>query len=149
VSKPPRRRYWDAACFIAWLGDEPERVPSLRPILREAEAGNLVIVTSVLTLTEVLWNRRREVPSAEEAEEIEAFFDHEYILLVNLDRDLASRARRIIWERGVRPKDAVHVASALEAEAEHFDTFDDELIMRAASYPIQVGYPNVQTSLFD
>jgi len=89
----PRRRYWDAACFIAWLGDETERVPLLTPLIREAEAGNLQIVTSVLTLVEVLYNQRREVPSAEEAEAIEGFFEHEYILLVNLDRDLASRAR--------------------------------------------------------
>ena len=48
-------RYWDSVTFLGWLGDEVDKVPSCRPVLEAAEGGTVVLVTSALTITEVLW----------------------------------------------------------------------------------------------
>jgi predicted nucleic acid-binding protein len=143
-----RRRYWDSNCFIGWLDDEEDKAGACGTVIREAEAGNLRIVTSVLTLAEVLYLKRSSLPTREQAETIEQFFEHEWIILSNVDRDIAELARRVIWESGVKPKDAIHVASALDAEVEQFDTFDVDLIRRASGYPVKIDYPNLPESMF-
>lgn len=86
-------------------------------MIREAEAGNLEIVTSTLTLVEVLWPKGQplQLPS-ERAATVQRFFEHEWIVLYELDRTLAERAREVVWDHGIRPKDAVHVATALDAQ---------------------------------
>lgn len=51
-------RYWDSCCFLAWLQEEdPVRARGCGQVISEAEAGKLRIVTSSLTLAEVLWIR--------------------------------------------------------------------------------------------
>lgn len=38
-----------------------------------------------------------------------------------LDRSLAERARQVVWDHSVRLKDAVYVATALDAEVEQLE----------------------------
>src|ERR1019366_590369 len=99
--------------------------------IRQAEAGNIRIVTSSLTLTEVI--RVKGQPPMDEADEakITAFFKHEYILIRELDRVTAEQARRLIWEQKVTVKDAIHVATAARAGLTRMDTFDDKLLKRS------------------
>lgn len=138
-----RRRYWDADCFLGWLNGEPDKVPTLEPVIRLAEAGQLEIVTSFVTMCEVLFLRRPDVPRPEQAEQIEAFFEQPYIVPVAVDRVLAEQARKVVWEHAVAPRDAIHVATAHEAGVEQLDTFDQDLIDRAPNYPVRVDRPNV------
>ena len=49
------RRYWDTNCFLGVLKKEADKETACRAVIREAEAGKLRIVTSALTITEVLW----------------------------------------------------------------------------------------------
>jgi hypothetical protein len=67
-------RYWDAATFLGWLSEEPDKVPECRPVLEAAEAGTLILVTSALTLFEVLWIKGKPKIDASHARKIEAFF---------------------------------------------------------------------------
>ena len=48
-------RYWDANVFLGWLKDEADKVDYCRPVIEAANAGKIKIVTSALTITEVLW----------------------------------------------------------------------------------------------
>lgn len=50
----PERRYWDSNCFIAWLKGEEGRADACNDVLATAYKGGIVIVTSAITLAEVV-----------------------------------------------------------------------------------------------
>ncbi len=51
-------------------------------------------------------------------------------LFVHTDSQVAERARAL-HESGIKPLDALHLASAVEAKADYFCTCDDRLLKRA------------------
>jgi predicted nucleic acid-binding protein len=144
-------RYWDSDAFIGWLAEEPDKVDECRAVIRAAEEGKLLIVTSALTLAEVLWLRGQERIPAENADKVERFFEHEYIVVNDLDRTLAEEARRLVWHHDIRPKDAIHVATALDAEVDRLETFDAGLIKKSGAVgnpSLEIGRPNEPGTLF-
>ena len=146
------RRYWDSNCFLGVLNEEPDKLASCLAVIREAEGARTRIVTSALTLTEVLWPKGEALLPKEKAELVHRFFQHEWIIVFDLDRTLAERAREVVWDYGVKHKDAVHVATALDAGVEQFDTFDGQLIAlsgKVGNPPLVIGRPNVPETLFD
>ena len=60
-----------------------------------------------------------------------------YIRTAMLDRKLAQDAQDIVWDHSVRPKDAVHVATAIGTKAGVLNTFDRPLINKSG----QIGSP--------
>lgn len=52
-NRPPAV-YWDACCFIARIQREPDRIADLEQLTELAEDDKLRIVTSTLTIAEVL-----------------------------------------------------------------------------------------------
>ena len=123
-------------------------------MIRAAEAGDVLIVTSSLTIAEVVKLRRATPIPRESAELVRAFFQRSYIVIRELDRFLAERAQDLVWEHGVDPKDAVHVATALATSVVQLDTFDGALIARSGSIgspPLLIGRPFVpeQLAAFD
>ena len=52
-------RYWDSNAFLGWLAEEPDKIGHCRPVIEAAEAGNVRILTSALTIAEVLWIKGR------------------------------------------------------------------------------------------
>jgi predicted nucleic acid-binding protein len=146
----PELRYWDSDCFIGWLAEEADKLDECRGVIRAAEAGNVRIVTSSLTLTEVIKLKgRTPLPIKREAE-IQAFFQHQYIIVRQLDRRTAERARELIWRQHIDTKDSVHVATALEAKLTQMDTFDAKLIRcsgKLGSPPLIISRPYVPEQL--
>jgi predicted nucleic acid-binding protein len=119
------RRYWDSCAFLAWLLPEPEREDACRSVLRAAEDGELELVTSALTLTEVIKLKGKEELKADFEKKIAEFFKNDFIILRNVDRFIATSAQRLVWENNVTPRDAMHVATALHWKNPVLDTFDD------------------------
>ncbi len=137
-------RYWDSDCFLGWLIGEEDKAMSCRSVIREAESGLLRIVTSALTLTEVIKLKKRTPLLANEQPKIDLFFKQPYIVVRQLDRRTAELARRMVWEHGFQPKDAVHVATAVRAKVHFLDTFDDDLIKKSGTIgnpPLTIGHP--------
>lgn len=122
------RRYWDSACFIAWFKEEPGRAETCGSILQAAQEGNIQIVTSAFSIAEVLFPQAGERLSQQHRDTVRMFFRRPEFLFVQVDRPLAEAAQRYVWEFGVRPKDAIHVASAVYAEAPVLETYDGGLI---------------------
>lgn len=146
-----QRRYWDSATFIAWLANETidDRVSQCEPVVRAAERGEVKIVTSSLTLVEVIKLKGRAAFEAEKEESIRRFFMHEYLIVRQLDRRLAEEARALIWEHGFMPKDAVHVATALDTKVYQLDTFDEPLWKKSGVIgdpPLRIGKPYIPAS---
>lgn len=144
-------RYWDADAFLGWLRAEPDKEEGCRAVIAEAQADKLKIVTSTLTLAEVLWLKGNAPIPAADREKVRSFFRHRWIALVQLDRSTAELAQEVVWEHGVRPKDAVHVATALKTQVEQLDTFDRALQRKSGEVgtpPLKIGPPGIEGQLF-
>lgn len=142
------RRYWDSDAFLGWLNeDEPEKKKKCRGVIEAAEKGNLEIITSTLTIAEVIYLKGHPKITREKSDKIIAFFKNDYIIPIVLDRDIAEIARELMWNHSaLKPKDASHVASALKAKVGHMDTFDGELINLSGKIgkpPLIIGEPDL------
>lgn len=98
------RRYWDSNVFLGWFNGEKEKIAQCEGILEAAEEGKLDIVTSTWTLTEVI-KKKGEKPIPRSTEQtIRDFFEQPYIILREVDRAVAERARDLIsTQRPARP----------------------------------------------
>ena len=61
------RRYWDANAFLGWFLEEPDKVSECEGVIRACERGDAEIVTSAVTLTEVI--KLKGEPPLKEADE--------------------------------------------------------------------------------
>ncbi len=139
------KRYWDTTCFLAWLKEEPDKVDFCRGVIQGCQEGRIKLITSTLTLAEVLFLRRGPKIPPEDAEKIKAFFEHRYIAAASLDRSTAEKAQEIFWNYDIKPNDAVHAATAVRLGIQIFDTFDpdfDKLHGNIGNPPLIVGKPN-------
>lgn len=131
------RRYWDSDCFLGHICGEPGKAPLCAAVLNEAEHGKILIVTSALTIAEVLNLRHaKPIPKAER-DKVTAFFKNPYIHVRNVTRRVAEIGRDLVWDLGVAPKDAIHVATALDARLDLMNTFDGDPLKKSG----QIGSP--------
>ncbi|MFY9822068.1 MAG: type II toxin-antitoxin system VapC family toxin [Thermoanaerobaculia bacterium] len=145
-------RYWDSSVFLAWLLPEPDRRRQCREVLTAAERGDVNIITSAITLTEVIKLKGKPPLRADQHEKIRRFFQNDYIKVVDADRFIAEDARRLIWNHGLQPKDSIHVATALRLtailhwKAPRLDCYDGDLIAlsgKLGSPPLTIDVPSM------
>jgi predicted nucleic acid-binding protein len=127
--------YWDSDAFLGWLQAEQGKVELCAGTLRRAELGEVVIFTSALTIAEVLWMRGAPAIPKDKADIVRRFFRRSNLRVRNVTRGIAESAQDLVWNH--RPKDAIHVATALDAAAIALETFDEGLIGKSG----QVGSP--------
>lgn len=143
--------YWDACVIQSYLEKIPGRWEILRDLLRaSAEPGQpLQIVTSGWTIAEVAYfgslELDYELPEAAEA--INKFWESEVIKVVDISEAVGLKAKDIVRESHfgnytIKPKDAVHAASALAQGVREFHTYDRKLAERLrAHYGLPAGEP--------
>jgi len=131
------RRYWDSDCFLGWLLAEQDKMTSCQEVLTAAEDNKLLIVTSALTIAEVLALRGRLKIAQADRIKVDSFFRNDYIVVRNITRRISEAARELVWDHGVKPKDALHVATALDAGLQLLNTFDRDLIKKSG----KIGTP--------
>ncbi len=88
--------YWDSNCYLAYLMRESNRAEKCRTTLELMEADKLFIVTSCLTLTEVLWVRGGEKIKPESRQKVIDALKHPNILKYNLKQKIAEKSREIV-----------------------------------------------------
>ena len=129
--------YWDSDAFLGWLQAEPGIVELCQGTIDQAEQGEALIVTSALTIAEVLWLRNSPRISSDKADILRRFFRRSYIRVRAVTRSVAEAAQTVVWDYDIRPKDAIHVATALDAKITVLETFDENLISKSG----KVGTP--------
>lgn len=120
--------YWDSNCFLAHFKAEDVKAEKCDGVIQKAERGEVLIVTSALTLAEVLWMRGGPRLSKDKAELVQKFFRRSYIRVYNVTRKIAESAQVLVWDNSIKPKDAIHVSTALHLSVDALETFDDKLI---------------------
>jgi len=132
VTKPSiyTNPYLETTVFIALIKGEIvegiDRGQIAQNILDDASRERWAILTSTLTIVEVFKKRNHPALTEVEEQKIDAFFKHEYIKLVTLDRPVAEHARKLARVYNLRPIDAVHLASAIRAKADQLLTWDSD-----------------------
>jgi predicted nucleic acid-binding protein len=125
------RPYFDSSIFIAWIKGEViggiDRKAVANHNFTLASRGAFKIFTSAVTLAEV--HRIKGRPgtlSASQDEEILQFFEHEYIIIVDVDREVGENANKFCREYGLNPMDAIHLACALRAKCDVLLSWDND-----------------------
>jgi predicted nucleic acid-binding protein len=132
-------RYWDSGCFLALFNNEAGRVDNCKSVLMAAERGELRIITSALTLTEVIKIKGKPI-GVDQEDHIRAFFEHEWILVRDVDRFIAEQAREFIWKHKLQPYDAIHLATAYKHKLQHLDTYDGKDLGKLSG---KIGVPGM------
>lgn len=139
--------YWDANSFSGYLNAEPDKIAECEVVLKEAEKGHVLIVTSALTLAEVLHIKNGPRLDASDRETIDQFFKADYIAVRNVTRSISDIARDVYWDFGIEPKDAVHIATAAFHKIPIIHTFDRPLIARngiiVANHALRIESPHI------
>jgi len=78
-------------------------------------------------------------------EKIRSFFLRSYILAGDVDRFIAQHAQDLFWDHnahGLMPKDAVHLATALDRNAQFLETYDSVLLGLNDRFPtLEIQHP--------
>jgi predicted nucleic acid-binding protein len=150
----PKIVYWDACVFHAIFGSEKGRVEPCMRIEKAAQNGEVVIYTSAATFVECVWVKSITDPtgklnklSPEHEQVIEGYFRRSYIIVINCDRNIAEAARKLLWKYPLKPKDAIHVASAMAQQVDVMHSYDnDDLVKldrKIGNPPLKICNPGV------
>jgi len=132
------RVYWDACTWLSIVNEEravykgegkptENRFAMCKSIIDRAEKDEFEIVVSTFTLAEVCKNNEAKT---ENLSKLPFFLDHDFVLMVLLDKDVGLKAQGLQASGlvGLKPADAVHLASAQRANVIEFHTFDGALL---------------------
>jgi predicted nucleic acid-binding protein len=108
-------------------GKKEDRARLCNHVLSLAKAGQAEIVTSGLSLAEVC---KHDEVKGEDADTLSDFFRNDYLLVVPVDRYVGTLAREYMQagHAGLKPPDAIHLATGIVAQVLEFHTFDDKLL---------------------
>lgn len=117
----------DTAVFIYFIEEDPRFLPLIDPLFREADQGTRELVTSALTLLEVLVVPYR-AGNRLLADRYEALLTRSRgIRLVDLTRAQLRAAAQLRATTGIKTPDALQLVAAIGAECQTFLTNDRRL----------------------
>ena len=117
----------DSAIFIYFIEEHPRYLPIILPLFRDAESGQRELVTSALTLLEVLVVPYR-AGDVQLADRYELLLTRAVgIRMVDTSRDQIRAAAQLRAATGVKTPDALQLVSALGTGCGTFVTNDRRL----------------------
>jgi predicted nucleic acid-binding protein len=143
-AKPRIIVYWDADAFLGLINAEADKIAECDEVWREAQQGIYQITTSTLTVAEVIFMKGTPKLDPAKRPRVAAFFKASWITLRPVTRGIAELARDIVWDNSIKPKDAVHVATAAMDKISEMHSFDGRLIGKSvdvAGFIVNVGRP--------
>ncbi len=123
----PGRVAVDTAVFIYFIEEHPKYLPIIAPLFGEVASGDRELVTSALTLLEVLVVPYRvgDLPLAERYQAV--LTRSRGLHMVEIDRGQLRTAAQIRAAHGIRTPDALQLAAAFSAKCGVFLTNDRRL----------------------
>ena len=128
--------YLDASAFIYSVERvEPYRA-LLEPVWQQAQAGQVSVVNSELVVLETLVKPMRKGDAVLESV-FRSLFEANEVRLIAATRSLWEEAARLRADTGLKTPDALHAASALQAECTLFVANDGDF-RRVQGLPVAV-----------
>jgi predicted nucleic acid-binding protein len=130
--------YWDSCCWIGLINQEERWFGDLQSIFESAQRGDAQLWISTITLLEVVKvpsedGMPRPWPDANIAQ-VDNLFLQDYVRTVQLDQQIARKAREIYRStpslRERKQMDAIHLATALFYSVDEFHTDDRKDLLR-------------------
>ena len=117
----------DTAPLIYFIEQNPAYIEMMRLFFRAMERGEFKVVTSVMTLVEVLVYPLRRGDTALAQQYREILFDNERLMTLDVSQDIAEAAAQLRAEHNLRAPDAIQMAAAIRGGASFFLTNDARL----------------------
>ena len=135
----PGRVGVDTAIFIYWIEEDPRFMPLVEPLFEEVAAGTREMVTSALTLLELLVVPYR-AGNADLAQRYEELLTNSRgIAVIDLSRDQLRIAAQLRAATGVKTPDALQLAAATSAGCTAFLTNDRSIPAIRGLRVLQLG----------
>lgn len=124
--------YWDSEAFLSLFNKDkaPAKCELCEDVWCVCEKGLMLLVTSTLTIAEVIYLKGSPKLDASKRHMVNNFFRAGHIVLKPLTRSIAELARDVVWDNSIKPKDAIHLATAVTYKIGTFHTFDEGLTDR-------------------
>jgi predicted nucleic acid-binding protein len=122
--------YIDSNIFIYPILYEEEQEPKVKQakqILHSIASGELQAFTSTLTWDEVVWIVRKTMgreESINQGKKLLGFLNLSWIII---DENILSQAQGLIAKYALRPRDSIHIASALSRQIKVIISDDEDI----------------------
>lgn len=146
----PKVLYLDSSAFIAAIKAESGSEP-IQQLLEEVDRGRLTLIAATASLVEVRGGGRSHSVDPLTDKRIRGILEGPSVVLVELDRIVAAKARDLTVAHHLRTWDAVHLASAIVGGAEVLMTIDNDFPLDTmvegvwVCKPYHLGDPNLFT----
>jgi predicted nucleic acid-binding protein len=131
------RIYWDSNVPLSYIDGDEDRLPTIDELLRRSRAREIEIVTSALTQVEVAFGSQEKEDEALDPD-IEEKIDELWkpgspITVVEFYPAVAHEARTLMrsalasGKSGLKPHDAIHLATARRMDVQEVQTYDTRL----------------------
>jgi len=117
----------DTAIFIYFIEEHPKFLPLIEPLFREADRGHMELVTSALTLLEVLLVPYRTGDHLLAARYESLLTRSRGVRIGDISRDLLRAAAHLRAATGVKTPDSLQLVAALATGSTAFLTNDRDL----------------------
>ena len=117
----------DTAPLIYFMEQNPNYIEMMRLFFRSFNRGDFRIVTSTVTLVEVLVHPLRQKNTALAQEYREILMNQESLTVVELTPDIAETAAQLRATYNLRSPDSIQMATAIREGASFFLTNDARL----------------------
>ena len=114
----------DTAPLIYFIEQNPRYLKIVREFFRAMERGEFKVVTSTLTLTEVLVHplRKGNIELAQQYQDI--LLNQDHLTAYSVSPNIAELAAKLRATKNIRTPDAIQIATAIQNSAEFFLTND-------------------------
>jgi predicted nucleic acid-binding protein len=148
-----RKLYWDTSVFLCFLNPvEETRRQICEDILQHARAKEVTIYTSTYAIAEAIRPKRIDAKrlSPEDIARIEGMFRWSWLKKIDVDQRVAFKAVELARDRGLRPADAVHAATAILRDLDVLQRWDNDFSAVADLIAIEEpGWMTAQLRLID
>lgn len=114
----------DTTPVIYYIERKKPYIDMLRPFFQAVDNGDITLVTSIVTLLEVLVHPFRYGDTELVSKYRETLFNTDGLLTVQLSQEIAEEAARLRAMHTIRTPDAIQMATAINAGATFFLTND-------------------------